>query len=417
MASLANLTVGEDAIFSENSASTAFPHRNPVDDAVYEQNIKGTNWTYPFTQGYNGFDIGYQSNVTVTFDGNGGNVSTSSIRIDYAASLGISMPPDPVREDHEFLHWNTQQDGEGDVFTDMTVVMDNITVFAQWQPITQVVPDVYVTVAFDGNGGIVLPENQNRHVVVGNPIGSNMPTAAPVRDGYSFESWSISPDGTGASFTDATAVYEDMVVYAQWVQIQSPPPPPAIPDPTPDPPPEQPATPEPSEPPEQPSEPSPEPPASPEDYEEPETAPFAEGRVQVIVLSEGLFDPLPGSVFRVYRASDDFMIAELTTDINGQAAYTLATGEYYLLQTKAAYGYLPESDIIYFTVEDGETVVVEVINSRDPDIPYAKDDDIIVPQTGEEPPFLYYVLGMFMLTVAMFCGILLICRRKPVRKN
>jgi len=58
--SLENLTVGIDTFFADNYAFTAVLYRNPADDAIYYQNILGTNWTHPFTQGYNNFDIGYQ---------------------------------------------------------------------------------------------------------------------------------------------------------------------------------------------------------------------------------------------------------------------------------------------------------------------------------------------------------------------
>jgi len=52
-----NLTVAADSTFSNNSASAAFPDRNPAIAAVYAANIKCTVWTSPFSQGYNNFDI------------------------------------------------------------------------------------------------------------------------------------------------------------------------------------------------------------------------------------------------------------------------------------------------------------------------------------------------------------------------
>ena len=54
-----NLTVGANAIFSANRAATSSPTRDPAYDAVYATNILGTNWTTPFTQGYNNYDINH----------------------------------------------------------------------------------------------------------------------------------------------------------------------------------------------------------------------------------------------------------------------------------------------------------------------------------------------------------------------
>ena len=55
---LPSLNVGADVVFADNSASRAF-NRNPDDDATYYAHISGTQWTYPFIQGYNNYDIEY----------------------------------------------------------------------------------------------------------------------------------------------------------------------------------------------------------------------------------------------------------------------------------------------------------------------------------------------------------------------
>ncbi|MCL1965996.1 MAG: hypothetical protein FWF66_03705 [Candidatus Bathyarchaeota archaeon] len=44
------LSVGENVVFSNNSASTAYS-RSSSHDAVYNAQIKGTSWSSPFTQG------------------------------------------------------------------------------------------------------------------------------------------------------------------------------------------------------------------------------------------------------------------------------------------------------------------------------------------------------------------------------
>jgi pilin isopeptide linkage protein len=57
-ANLANLNVASGTTFSGNSASAAY-NRNPIDDPTYIEHIQGTQWTSPFTQGYNNYDISY----------------------------------------------------------------------------------------------------------------------------------------------------------------------------------------------------------------------------------------------------------------------------------------------------------------------------------------------------------------------
>jgi len=138
------------------------------------------------------------------------------------------------------------------------------------------------------------------------------------------------------------------------------------------------------------------------------------GNVQIIARAEQSGNLLQGAVFAVYRASDNTRLAELTTGANGQVTHQLAPGEYFLRQQRATFGYLPETARIFFTVEDGKTVVVEVTNQRDMDVPYV-DGNITLPQTGELPPVMNYVLGVLLLALAMMCGIGLMCQRKPKR--
>ena len=72
-----------------------------------------------------------------------------------------------------------------------------------------------VTVAFDGNSGVVLPADLSRTVNVGSSLGSDMPPD-PTRDGYTFTGWNTAADGSGTAFTSSTVVDADITVYAQW---------------------------------------------------------------------------------------------------------------------------------------------------------------------------------------------------------
>jgi len=92
-----NLTVGADVIFSSNRASFASPARNPADDAVYAANILGTNWTLPFVQGYNNYDINHDYAPSAPGTGlfgaqiSGATISVLSIVVSTVAIIAIFM--------------------------------------------------------------------------------------------------------------------------------------------------------------------------------------------------------------------------------------------------------------------------------------------------------------------------------------
>ena len=56
---LNRLTVGEDVVFADNRASEGFFMTDPADILLHDTNILTTDFTYPFTYGYNNFDISY----------------------------------------------------------------------------------------------------------------------------------------------------------------------------------------------------------------------------------------------------------------------------------------------------------------------------------------------------------------------
>ncbi|MDR3149720.1 MAG: hypothetical protein LBT88_06915, partial [Oscillospiraceae bacterium] len=63
---LSNLYVGGNVVFSDNRASRAY-NRNPVDDQMYYDHIQATQWTDPFIQGYNNYDISYTNGTPYVF--------------------------------------------------------------------------------------------------------------------------------------------------------------------------------------------------------------------------------------------------------------------------------------------------------------------------------------------------------------
>ncbi len=73
---------------------------------------------------------------TLTFHTNGGSVILANKTITYNTAIGEL--PVPTKAGHDFVEWNTEQDGSGTVYTAETIhnVNDHVTVYAQWQTVT-----------------------------------------------------------------------------------------------------------------------------------------------------------------------------------------------------------------------------------------------------------------------------------------
>jgi len=84
--------------------------------------------------------------VTVTFAANGGTILPTNLtrHVIPGTNLGNAMPPNPIRSGHVFAGWHAA----GSQFTASTVVHANMTVTAQWTPITG---------GGSGGGGSALP--------------------------------------------------------------------------------------------------------------------------------------------------------------------------------------------------------------------------------------------------------------------
>jgi len=149
---------------------------------------------------------------TVTFDKNGGDSEADPS--EKVVNLGrpvVALPAEPTRVDHVFKGWNTEPDGEGTAFLANTSVNDNITVYAQWNPV--------YTVSFDINGATgSTPESMN--VERGDTV--VLPLTAGERAGYAFiGGWNTEPDGNGEDYTHTTPITKNITLYAKWVKLVS----------------------------------------------------------------------------------------------------------------------------------------------------------------------------------------------------
>lgn len=143
---------------------------------------------------------------TLTFDANGGSVSSSSKVVVSGESYGEL--PTPTRPGYIFEGWYTSRDG-GDRITESQRVSlsGNVTLYAHWRK-----SDESYTVTFDANGGTVDPGTKT--VKSGEAYGV-LPT--PVLKGHAFDGWYTAAGG-GTKVTSATIVEatSNHTLYARW---------------------------------------------------------------------------------------------------------------------------------------------------------------------------------------------------------
>jgi uncharacterized repeat protein (TIGR02543 family) len=143
----------------------------------------------------------------VTFDPQGGNVSTTSKRVQYGETYGDL--PTPVREGYTFVGWYSTQTNGTTQIVDTTVVniTKDQTLYAYWTA------NDY-TVTFNPNGGSV--SQGTKTVTYGQKYGL-LPT--PTKDGYRFLGWYYSDsDTTPVSSNDLVQITTNKTLYAHWTE-------------------------------------------------------------------------------------------------------------------------------------------------------------------------------------------------------
>ena len=138
---------------------------------------------------------------TVTFDANGGSVSTASTT---TTDGKLASLPTPTYDGYTFLGWYTEETGGDEVTTD-TVFTNDTTIYAHWQ---KQAAQAY-TVTFDANGGSVSTASATTK----DGKLESLPT--PTYDGYDFLGWHTQKDG-GEKVTTDTVFTKDTTIYAHW---------------------------------------------------------------------------------------------------------------------------------------------------------------------------------------------------------
>jgi len=156
---IANLTINSSAIFTGNTASTAFwmedspigftfqgltvPQIEALTSIAWSSLSDSPVSSRPFAHLANNYDINFSGHHRVEFNGNGGNNGNAVINhIVPGDILNSTDIPTPTRAGFNFTGWNTAANGSGDTFDPTGAITRNWEVFAQW---TAVIVDPPVT--------------------------------------------------------------------------------------------------------------------------------------------------------------------------------------------------------------------------------------------------------------------------------
>ena len=143
---------------------------------------------------------------TVTFDANGGTLSTggASQQVSIAKNEKVKKPTDPVKQGFEFNGWFYN----GQPYDFALPVTEDITLVAQWAVQSG---KVEFTVTFDANEGKFSDGETKREVKVADGEKVTKP-ADPEKPGFDFVEWQL--DGNGYDFSKQ--VTENITLKAEW---------------------------------------------------------------------------------------------------------------------------------------------------------------------------------------------------------
>lgn len=149
---------------------------------------------------------------TVTFDGNDGTPSVSSMT---TTKQKLTSLPDASRSKHSFNGWYTEKSGGTKITTD-TVFSANTTVYAHWTHTGDNNPPVnYYTLRFETGGGSAIPDVRETYNTY-----MDLTKYVPTRHGYTFVGW-YSEQSLVNKVSDIYLT-GDRTVYAGWRAVTIP---------------------------------------------------------------------------------------------------------------------------------------------------------------------------------------------------
>ncbi|MDD2565775.1 MAG: InlB B-repeat-containing protein, partial [Candidatus Gracilibacteria bacterium] len=141
-------------------------------------------------------------NYTVTFDANGGTISSPATK-SVAYNTAVGSLSTTSRTGYTFAGWFTATTG-GTAITTATVITGAVTYYAQWTAINY-------TVTFNSNLGTTASP-ATKVVAYNTAVGALSTTS---RTGYTFAGWFTATTG-GTAITTATVITGAVTYYAQW---------------------------------------------------------------------------------------------------------------------------------------------------------------------------------------------------------
>jgi uncharacterized repeat protein (TIGR02543 family) len=147
---------------------------------------------------------------TLTFDAQGGTVTSGSITVGHGLPVGALPELEPTRNGYNFDAWYAQPEGAGLEYAETNSYTANDTLYANWNA-------KGYTITFNPMGGTVASNTKN--VTFGEAVGElPTPTPASTSSGYTFGGWYTEVNGKGTEYT-ATTVYRTaagLILYAKW---------------------------------------------------------------------------------------------------------------------------------------------------------------------------------------------------------
>jgi uncharacterized repeat protein (TIGR02543 family) len=217
---LLKLFVDMDVVFSNNNAATAYDI-NPLDVVTYNAQIKSPNWTEPFEQGYNNYDISYVAGLQLTiyyisYNPNAGIGSMSNTAALH--NKDVTLKPNIFsKTGYTFVGWNTQVNGLGALYDDEETFnyayTADLELFAQWSPNNY-------AISYNANGG-------SGSAMADTPVTfdtfATLRANAYVKSGSAFISWNTQANGLGNNYNEIAnfkyTIADDLELFAQWVIV------------------------------------------------------------------------------------------------------------------------------------------------------------------------------------------------------
>ncbi|MHC5228611.1 InlB B-repeat-containing protein [Enterococcus sp. LJL99] len=213
----AGVYLGEDYIIA-SYPTTGLPTRANYAFAGWSTDPKATKPDYNAEQIVNMkttnlelYAVWVPGNYTIKYDANQGKGTMSDQNFTYDVAQNLNENS-YTRSGYSFAGWNTEKDGSGTTYSDQANVTnlkqanESLTLYAQWKADE-------AEIRFDANGG------STKQTSIKGVTDATLDLSGVVeatRDGYSFEGWYTTKDGTDKMPTSVAMPAGGTTYYAHW---------------------------------------------------------------------------------------------------------------------------------------------------------------------------------------------------------